>query len=254
MLLALDVGNTQTTIGIYKDKKCLKNARIASNQNQTSYDYESKLITLFKNFSINKDKIQSCVIGSVVPGITHELKVAAKRLLNVAPKVIDYKSKSNLKLKINNPKTIGADLICGCAMAAEVYELPCIVFDFGSATTACIIDENKNFLGGLIIPGVKISLEALTSKCALISHVDIEPPKEIIGKDSQSSIQAGLIYSNAAIVDGISSKIEKKLAKKCSVVLTGGFSSYIAPFCEKKVNVYENLVLDGLQFLYQYDK
>lgn len=252
MLLALDVGNTQTTIGIYKKKICVKNANIASNSSKTSYDYQSELINILNNFKIGKTKLNGCAISSVVPDITSELKVAVKNLLNIKPKIIDYKSKSNIHLKINDPKTVGADLICGCAIAAKKYKLPCIVFDFGSATTACVIDENNNFLGGIIFPGIKISLEALTSKCALISHVNIESPKDIIGKDSQSCIQSGLIYGNASIVDGISRKIEKKLEKKCTVVLTGGLSKNIAPFCNRKIVQHENLVLDGLRFLYDY--
>lgn len=254
MLLALDIGNTQTTIGIYKDKICVKNARISSSTEKTSYDYSNEFINLLNNFNIAKEEIKAAVIGSVVPGITHEIKISIKNLFNFNPIVINYKSKSNLKFKINDPKTIGADLICGCAKAAEIYKLPCIVFDFGSATTACVIDENKNFLGGLIIPGIKISLDALTNKCALISPVDIESPQEIIGKDSPSCIQSGIIYSNASIVDGISNKIENSLNKECSVVLTGGFSKYIAPFCSKRVETNKNLVLDGLQLLYQYNK
>ncbi len=254
MLLAFDIGNTQVTAGIHNGDKWMRIVRFSSGKNKTSDKYANEINDFLNDCAISVDDISAGIISSVVPCVTCALQDAIKNIFNFEPVLINENLNCDIRVDIDDPASLGSDILCGCVAAAKKYTLPAIVFDFGSATTACIVDKNSNLLGGMIIPGLKMSLKALYSGCAMLSEVQIAKPKRLIGKNTEESIQAGVVYSNVAIIDNISQRIQEELGEKCTIVVTGGMSAYISPYTKADVIWDENLVLDGMRFIYEQNK
>ncbi len=254
MLLALDIGNTQITLALYYDNNWKKIYRIQSDKMKNSDFYKSKIYDIFKESNLRIADISEVIISSVVPTLTDELKLAAQEVFNKDIFVINSKLCCNLKINIDDPATLGNDILCGCAAAAKYYPLPVLVFDFGSATTMCLVDKELCFQGGIILSGIQTSVDALSKKCELIDTVNISNSKQLIAKNTVDCINSGICYGNAAMVDNLSTRVENQLNQVCTIVLTGGLSGYIIPYCEKKIINAPNLVLDGMRIIYEYNK
>jgi type III pantothenate kinase len=258
MLLAIDVGNTQTVIGLYGggvDEGDLKSElldhwRIATNAERTS-DELALLVQEFlgfHGFSFDED-IKGIAISSVVPRITGALREMTEKYFGLAPVVVEPGVKTGMPILYDNPKEVGADRIANAVGAFDVYGGPTIVVDFGTATTFDAISDKGEYLGGAILPGIEISLDALFARAAALRRVELIEPRSVIGKSTIESLQSGAVYGFAAQVDGLCDRIEAELGS-CTVVATGGLAALIAPYTRSIQHLEPWITLHGLRLIY----
>lgn len=249
MLLVADVGNTNTKIGIF-DKEELKFKLVfATDQSKTSDEIAVELYTFFQIYNIDTNKIDSSIISSVVPKVTRPLKTAVKTVTKTRSLVVGPGIKTGLDIKIEHPETLGADIVAGSVAACKKYGVPNISIFMGTATAIVFNDEHGAYCGGAIMPGVSISLDALTAHGALLSSVDLIAPKKVICTNTADCIRSGVVMGNAFMIDGFIDSFFEETGKECAVIATGGLSSQIIKNCRNKIISDENLILDGLRFI-----
>ena len=252
MLLAIDIGNTNLTIGIYEGEKLTFLSRLNTDIRRTAEQYAIELEQCARLEKKDITEVSGAIISSVVPGLTGEIKRAVFILTGVIPTVLGPGVKSGLNIKIDNPAQLGADLVAGAVAAAAHYPLPCLVMDLGTATKISVLDSRGDYRGCTISPGVNVSLAALSSSASLLPGINLEAGKiPAFGTNTISSMQAGVILGTAAMLDGLCDRIEAELGEKvASIVSTGGLSGEITKHC-KRENIYEpNLILEGLRIIY----
>ena len=251
MILAIDIGNTNIVVGCIDENKTWFIERLSTDRSKTELEYAIVIKNVLDIYHINPEDLEGGIISSVVPQITQIVREAAKKILQKEILVLGPGIKTGLNILVDNPVQTGADLIAATVGAINKYPGPQIIFDLGTATTVCVVDKKKNFIGGMILPGIRTSLDALTANAAQLSGIDISAPKRIIGKNTIECMQSGIIYSNAASMDGIIDRIEAELGEKTTVVATGGLAKNIIPFCCKNIILDEDLLLKGLLYLYR---
>lgn len=251
MILAVDMGNSNIVIGVMDDTNVIFSGRIGTDRSKTGIDFLIQLKTMLDVYNIDIKKINTGILSSVVSELTVHVKKAMEQLLGKKVMVIGAGIKTGLNIKIDNPSSLGSDLVVDAVAALEEYSAPLIIFDFGTATTVSVIDNNRQYIGGMIIPGIKISQEALAQRTSQLPRISIEVPRTIIGKNTIECMQSGIIHSNAAMMDGIIDRINDELDMKATVVVTGGLSATIIPFVKNEVNYEENLLLKGLYYIYK---
>lgn len=254
MILAIDIGNTNIVMGGIDKKKTYFIERLSTVRTKTELEYAVDIKTVLDIYHIDKSLIEGCIISSVVPQITNIAKLAAEKILKVKPMVLGPGIKTGLNIMMDHPASTGADLVADAVAGIAEYSLPLIVIDMGTATTASVIDANKNYIGGMILPGVRISLDALTSRASQLSGISIDAPKHVIGKNTIECMKSGVLYSNAGALDGIIDRIEEELGQPATVVATGGLAKKIVPYCRKKIILDEDLLLKGLLIIYEKNK
>lgn len=249
MLLAIDVGNTNIMLGVFEEDKIRVCWRIATHRDNT----DDELGIIFKNLlredNLSVSDITSVVISSVVPPLMYSLEKMSNKYFSLKPLVVGPGVKTGLNILLDNPREVGADRIVNAVAGYSLYGGPLVIVDFGTATTFCVITENGDYLGGAIAPGIGISTEALFEKAAKLPRVELQKPRQIIGKDTISSMQSGIIYGFAGQVDGIVRRIFKELSLKPLVVATGGLANLIAPESETIDHVNPLLTLEGLRMI-----
>lgn len=250
MILAIDIGNTNITLGGYAEDKIQFISRLATDTRRTADQYAVELYDLVRISGYAVADTEGAVIASVVPSVGDAIAKAVKKLTGIDPVVLGPGVKTGVNIKIDNPAQLGADLAAGAAGALGKYPLPCIIIDMGTATTLSVLDKSGAFVGGVIAAGVGLTLNALTQNTALLSAIPIEAPKNSIGRNTVECMQSGLVLGTAAMIDGMVNRIEKELGEECFVVATGGRAGQIIPHCSKKMNLDENLLLDGLIKIY----
>ena len=250
MILAVDVGNTNIVIGCCKENKIEFVERLSTDPNATVLEYAISFKNVLELYGIGQEDIDGAIISSVVPSVTLTIKSAIKKIVNVDSMVIGPGLKTGVNITLDNPAQLGSDLVVDAAAGIAEYPLPLIIFDMGTATTVSVIDENKNYLGGMIIPGVNVSLNAMISQTSQLPRISLEPPKRIIGKNTRECMKSGILYSTAASLDGIIDRVESELGKKATVVATGGLAGSIIPHCTKKIILDDELLLKGLIVIY----
>ena len=250
MILALDIGNTNITLGVFDHDRLLFVSRLASDQKRMADQYAIEIRDILDINGTSVENITGSIISSVVPPITSYFVEGIKKLTGKEPLVVGPGIKTGINILIDNPATLGADFVAGAVAALEMYPCPSMIFDLGTATSVSVIDKDQNFLGGCIMPGVRISLEALSTKTAQLPHISLEAPPHIIGKNSIDSMRSGSVFGTAAMIDGMSDRIEAELHMGCTVICTGGLSKDIVPHCRHEVIYCDNLVLEGLRILY----
>lgn len=254
MLLAIDIGNTNIVIGGIEQGKIHFTARIYT-EKRLSYDqYTMQIKNMLDIYKIDVDTIDACIISSVVPPVLDAVKMAIENIIGKAPLIVGPGIKTGLNILMDNPAQLGSDLVVNSVACLNEYKAPIIIIDMGTATTISVLDKNKNYIGGCIIPGVKISLEALSSKTAQLPYISLEEPKKIIGTNTVDCMRSGVIFGNASMIDGMITNIEKELEEKATVVATGGIAKHIIPFCEKDIIYDDNLLLKGLYNIYLKNK
>lgn len=251
MLLTIDIGNTQITIGLYSNKKLNFTARIGTIHNYTDYNYAGEIdnILLLNNFSC-KD-VDGAVISSVVPLVGNSVNLAVQKLCGISPLMLNPGVKTGLKIKIDNPAQLGADIVAGAVAASVMYPLPSIIFDFGTATKISVLSKDGSYLGCSITAGINISIEALSQRTATLPLIIAEKPKNIIGTNSIDSMKSGMVYGNLALIEGMTRMIEKELGEKSTVILTGGLSFLFKNLCDRNIIFSDNLLLEGLRIIYE---
>src|SRR5699024_6934544 len=254
MILAIDIGNTNIVVGCIDDEKIYFIERLSTVRTKTELEYAIDLKTVLDIYHIKRTDIEGCIISSVVPQITNVAKLAAEKILKKEALVLGPGVKTGLNILLDNPGEMCADRVADAVAALTYYPVPLVIVDMGTATTVSVVDEKKRYLGGMILPGVRVSLDALTSRASQLSGISIEEPKRLIGKNTVDCMKSGILYGNAAAVDGIIDRIEEELGQKVTAIATGGMSKKIIPHCRREIIQDEDLLLKGLLVIYEKNK
>ena len=250
MVLAIDIGNTHILLGCFEDRKILFTELLSTDRSYTDLEYAS-LIKSALEFNVAAfEDIEGAIISSVVPSVTGTIKIAIERFAKVDPIVVGPGVKSGLKIKIDNPAQIGSDLVVSAVAGIKEYGVPQINIYMGTATAFSLIDSEKTFLGTSIGAGMGIAAEALSSKTSQLPNIAFETPKKVIGTNTVDSMKSGLIYQNAALIDGMIDRIEEEYGEECVIVATGRYSSLVTPLCKRKIICDKELILKGLIEVY----
>ena len=254
MLLAIDIGNTNIVIGGIKDNQIVFEARIATDRSKTSDQYAVDIKDILSLFDVKAEDIQDCIISSVVPPVFNSVRTGILKVTGKSPMVVGPGLKTGLKIHMDNPAQVGSDRIVIAVAALAEYKPPLILMDLGTATTLEVVGEDNSYLGGCIIPGVRISLDALTSRTAQLPGIRLERPKQVIGKNTVDCMRSGIMYGTAAMMDGMLDRIEGELGTSATVVATGGIAQFIIPLCHREIKLEKDLMLKGLNLIYQKNK
>ncbi|MEG1441447.1 MAG: type III pantothenate kinase, partial [Oscillospiraceae bacterium] len=226
MLLALDVGNTNTVIALYDGDKLKQHWRMATDKHKASDEIGLLILQFLTYEGVSVQNIEDVIISSVVPPIMHSLTNAIRRYIDCEPLVIGPGIKTGMNIRLDNPKELGADRIVNAVAALHKYGAPLIVVDFGTATTYCVIDKDGNYIGGMITAGIKISMDALFERASKLPKIEILRPETVIGRNTVSAMQAGAIFGQVGQVEGIVRRIKEELCfEKCTVIATGGLAN-----------------------------
>jgi len=254
MLLVIDVGNTNTSLGVYRGAELVAHWRLTTNRARTVDEYGVHARNLFELAALDFKAINAIAIASVVPPLNYTLKTMAETYFNLSPLFVDSNTNTGLKILYEPATDVGADRIVDAVAAIEKYGAPCIIVDFGTATTFDVINSNGEYLGGVITPGIMISSDALFERAAKLPRVDIKRPQRVIGSSTTTAMQSGLYYGYTALVDGVLKKIVEELGgsgKPPHVIATGGLAPLIATGSEFIKVVDDTLTLDGLRLIYE---
>lgn len=251
MLLAIDVGNTQTALGVFENDKLRCDFRISTNAEQTADELAITFADLLALQGLGLKDLTAVTISSVVPHLTTALEEMARRILKVSLLVVGPGIKTGIPILYDNPREVGADRIANAVAAHHLYGGPAIVVDFGTATTFDVISRKGEYLGGVIAPGVEVSADALSTKAAKLSRVELVKPEAVIGKNTVASLQSGIIFGFAGQVDRLIEMIKKELGDDARVIATGGLAELMVPEC-KTIELHNPLLtLTGLRLIYQ---
>lgn len=251
MLLAIDIGNTNITLGLYDEEILKVTARLATDLRRTADEYAIDIKDVLALHGEEISEVEDCIISSVVPSVGASVSSAVALLCDTVPLMLGPGVKTGLNIKIDNPAQLGADLAAGAVGALHEYTMPCIVIDMGTATTISVLDRNGAFLGGTIGAGVRMTLRALAEGTAALPAIGVTPPKSAIGKNTVDCMQSGIVLGTAAMLDGLIDRIEEELGESATVVATGGLSKEIINYCKNDIIYNENLLLDGLRLIYE---
>ena len=254
MILAIDIGNTNIVVGCIDDKKTYFIERLSTVRTKTELEYAVDLKTVLDIYHIKKTDIEGCIISSVVPQITNIAKLAAEKILKKEVMVLGPGVKTGLNIMMDNPGQLGADLVANAVAGLNEYPVPFIVIDMGTATTVSVVNDKKQYIGGMIMPGVGVSLDALTARASQLSGISIDTPKHVLGKNTIECMKSGVLYSNAAAIDGLVDRVEEELGEKATVIATGGLAKKIVSHCKKEIILDEDLLLKGLLVIYEKNK
>jgi type III pantothenate kinase len=251
VLLAIDVGNTQTHVGMFDGDELVEHWRFATLRFATADELAPVLASLLDLRELRLKDVHAAMVSSVVPTLAHEYELLIERYLSGRGSLVGPEIKSGMPIRIDRPQELGADRLVNAIAAYERVGGACIAVDFGSAINYDVVSAAGEYLGGVISPGIEISLEALSARAARLPRVDIEPPRHVIGKGTQEAIQAGVVYGFAGQVDAIIGRIREELGEEATAIATGGFAAAIVPFCEQVDEVDDRLTLQGLKLLWE---
>lgn len=257
MVLAIDVGNTNTVFGGFDEsEQTVFESRISTDLYRMTDQYAITLADILRLYGIRFDEITDAILASVVPPVTAQIKSAVEKVCGCRVTVVGPGIKTGLNIKIDEPASLGADMAAAAVGAKERYPLPAIVIDLGTATKILAIDGSGAFIGGIIAPGVKISAEALAAKTAALPLIGVtnEPIKRVIGSNTIDCMRSGLLNGTAFMLDGMIEGFEREIGEKCTVIATGGFSSVIKPLCKTEFILDESLILTGLLEIHKKNK
>lgn len=253
MLLVIDIGNTNITIGIFENDKLKITSRSSTNISITEDQYITELKDILRSNNIEHKNISDVIISSVVPETTSLITTSVKKLFKTNPIIINKNINTGLKFNhIDHPETIGADLIVGATAAMGIFPNEnCLILDLGTSITLFVVTKTNEFLGGCIMPGVCTSLHALTHHTALLPNISLDESNNVIGTNTMDCMRSGFIYGFAAMIDGMCQKIIDELQEPAHIIATGGEAKFIVPYCAKKIILNENLLLEGLNIIYK---
>ncbi len=255
MILAIDIGNTNIVVGCIelkgKRNKILFEARLATDHVKTSDEYSVELMNILQLFKVDSETIEGAITSSVVPPVYNAIRSAVIKVTGRKPLVVGPGIKTGLNIRMDNPAQVGADLIVAAVAALQEYEPPMIIVDMGTAITLSVIGAGNTFLGGCIFPGVRVSMDALTSRAAQLPGISLDKPKQVIGKNSIDSMRSGIMYGTASMIDGMIARMEEEAGHPFDVLATGGIAQYIIPLCKRELKYDRNLLLKGLAILYR---
>ncbi|WP_019415329.1 type III pantothenate kinase [Paenisporosarcina sp. TG20] len=251
MILVLDIGNTNIVLGVYHNDKLIHHWRMETDRYKTEDEYGMQVKSLFNHAEIDFSQIKGIAISSVVPPIMFALERMCQKYFGLKPLVVGPGVKTGLNIKYENPREVGADRIVNAVAAIEEYGTPLIIVDFGTATTYCYINENGEYMGGAIAPGIGISIEALFAKASKLPRIELTKPENVIGRNTVSAMQAGIVFGYVGQVEGIVSRMKAQSNRKPTVIATGGMASLIAAETTMIDSIDPYLTLKGLYIIYE---
>lgn len=251
MIFVLDVGNTNTVLGVYDEEILKYHWRIETSRNKTEDEYGMVIKSLLQHEGLTFEQFDGIIISSVVPPIMFALERMCKKYFGIKPLIVGPGIKTGLNIKYENPREVGADRIVNAVAGIQEYGSPLIIVDFGTATTYCYINEEKQYMGGAIAPGIGISTEALYSKASKLPRIEISRPDGIIGKNTVSAMQSGILYGYVGQVEGIVNRMKAQSKLEPTVIATGGLATLIANESTAIDVVEPFLTLKGLQLIYK---
>ena len=254
MILTVDIGNSNIVLGGVTGETIEFEARLRTDATKTSDEYCIDLSRILDVYHVSSEDIEGAIIASVVPQVLNSMQTAIKKLTGKSSLVVGPGLKTGLNIKIENPSQTGADLVVGNVAALREHKPPLIVIDMGTATTMTVLDETGALIGGCICPGVKISLDALTERTALLPGLQLDQPKKAIGRNTIDCMRSGIMMGNACMLDGMVERMEAELGQKCTVVATGGIAKFIVPLCKTPMIYDKDLIVKGLAALYRDNK
>lgn len=254
MILAIDMGNTNIEIGCLDREKIYFTERVRTDIYKTDLEYAVLIKTIMELSNIKPAQIEGAIISSVVPPLTQVLRNAIRKITGVKALIVGAGLKTGINIKMDNPGTVGADLVVDSVAALKEYGAPCIVIDMGTATTVTVVDQKKCYIGGAIIPGVMVSLESLVSGTSQLPRIPMEAPKKAIGSNTIDSMKSGIVFGQASLIDGMIERFEAELGYPCKAVATGGLSGVIIPHCRREIIIDRMLMLKGLYAIYEKNK
>jgi type III pantothenate kinase len=251
VLLVLDMGNTNITIGVFEGERLLLQSRMATDKHQMEDQYAIALMDLLRLYRLEASAFTGAVLSSVVPPLNHALCEAVRKVTGLTPLLVGPGTKSGLNIRIDNPATLGADLLVGAVAAVERVGYPCIIWDLGTATTVSVVDRDGAFRGGAIMPGIGTAQRSLTESTSLLPSISLEAPAKVVGSNTTACLQSGAVFGNAAMLDGMNDRIVEELGYDAPVIVTGGLGRQITPHCRHAVTYVDELLLDGLRLIYE---
>lgn len=254
MLLAIDIGNTNILIGGIKDDEIIFKARIATDRTRTSDQYGVEIKNMIEALGAKISDISDCIISSVVPPVFNSVRTGVIKIIGKQPMVVGPGLKTGLNIHVDVPSQVGSDRIVIAVAALAEYQAPLILIDMGTATTIEVVEPENHYLGGVIFPGVKVSLDALTSRAAQLPGISLDQPKHVIGKNTVDCMRSGTMYGNAAMIDGLVDRMEEELGHSSTIIATGGLARFITPLCKRDIIVEKDLLLKGLNLIYKKNK
>lgn len=250
MLFVIDIGNSYITFGGFSGSELSFVASVVTNPRRTKEQYAIDFKEILTLYSCIDAEVEGAIISSVVPEMTENIKGAIHLLFGIDAMIVGPGVKSGLNITIDNPAQLGADIVAASVAALTRFKPPLIICDLGTATAISVIDAKKRFLGVVIAAGVGTTLEGFTKTTALLPHVSIEPPAAVVGKNTSASMQSGLVYGTAAMIDGLCDRIEDELGERATVIATGIMTDKIIPCCHRKITICDHLLLEGLRCIF----
>lgn len=254
MLLAIDIGNTNLVIGCIENDKILFKARIATDRTRTSDQYGVEIKNMMEAYGVQVSDIDDCIIASVVPPVFNSVKTGVWKVIGKQPMVVGPGLKTGLNIHVDVPSQVGSDRIVVAVAALAEYKAPLILMDLGTATTMDVIEPENVYMGGVILPGVKVALDALTSRAAQLPAISLDKPKSVVGKNTVDCMRSGMMYGTAASIDGLVERIEAELGHPATLIATGGMAQFVTPLCKREIILEKDLLLKGLNIIYKKNK
>ena len=254
MLLAIDIGNTNIVIGCIKDDEIIFKARIATDRTRTSDQYGVEIKNMLEAFGLSREDIDDCIIASVVPPVFNSVQTGVLKVIGKQPMVVGPGLKTGLNIHVDIPSQVGSDLIVAAVAALAEYPAPLVLIDLGTATTIEVIEPENTFIGGLIFPGVMVSLDSLSANAAQLPGISLDKPKRVVGKNTVDCMRSGMMYGTAAMLDGLIDRIAEELGHESTVIATGGLAQFVIPLCKHDIILEKELLLKGLNIIYKKNK
>ncbi len=254
MLITVDIGNTNVVIGIYQQTKLIAHWRLSSQIARTGDECWILINSLFESHKIKIKQAHGAIISSVVPNLTATFIQVFEEYFKITPVVVSADLNLELKILYDNPRAVGADRICNAVAGFHYYRGPLVILDFGTATTFDVVSENNEYLGGIIAPGIELTASILHQRAAKLPKVDLQFPARVIGRNTESSIQSGLMFGTVELINGLIARIEEELGKRVETVATGGLANVVAPHTDRIKKIEPFLTLDGLRLIYEHIK
>ncbi len=254
MILTIDIGNSNIVLGGVREDEIVFEARLRTDATKTSDQYCVDLKILLDVYGVKSEDVEGTIIASVVPQVLNSVQTAIIKLTGKQSLVVGPGLKTGLNIRLENPSQTGADLVVGAVAALREHKPPMIIVDMGTATTMTVLDETGALIGGCICPGVKISMDALTERTALLPGLQLDAPKKAIGRNTIDCMRSGIMMGTACMLDGMVSRMEQELGCKTTVVVTGGIAKFIVPMCTTPMHYDKDLLIKGLAALYRENK
>ena len=254
MLLAIDIGNSNISIGCIREDEICFEVRIATDRARTSDQYGVEIKNMLEANGVRKEEISDCIISSVVPPVFTAVWSGVYKMIGIRPMVVEHTMDTGLELCLDMPSQAGADRIVVAVAALERYEAPLIIIDMGTATTMEVVEPGAKYMGGVIIPGLRVSLDALTGRTAQLPAISLGRPGRVVASNTADCMRSGIMYGNACMLDGMIDLMHEELGHKSTVIATGGLAPFITPLCRHEIHMEPELLLRGLNILYKRNK